>query len=174
MAAYGIVANFALVGVALFNGVSLGLQPLASAVHGQGDTQGEKEILRHSIQIGSAIACFLVIITLIFPETLVSVFNSEQSEPLAAYAVPGLSLYFLGFLVAQINIIHAGFFSAIGNSVASSAIALSRGVVSITVFAFLLSHLFGINGVWLSFPAAEVATLLLTLWFVKRHLYVRN
>lgn len=174
VAAYGIVANFALVGTALFNGISLGLQPLASAVHGQGNTQGEKEILRYSIQIGTVIACLLVAITLSIPETLVSVFNSEQSEPLAAYAVPGLSLYFLGFLVAQVNIIHAGFFSAIGNGVASSAIALSRGVVAIAILAFLLSHLFGINGVWLSFPAAEVATLLLTLWFVRRHSHPKN
>lgn len=173
VAAYGIVANFALVGVALLNGVSLGLQPLASTVHGQGNTQAEKEILHHSIQIGTAIACFLVAATLIFPETLVSVFNSEQSEPLAAYAVTGLSLYFLGFLVAQVNIIHAGFFSAIGNSVASSVIALSRGVVSISVLAFVLSHFLGIMGVWLSFPAAELTTLLLTLWFVRRHTHVK-
>ena len=30
------------------------------------------------------------------------------------------------------------------------------GVVAIVAFAFLLSHLFGITGVWLAFPATEL------------------
>ena len=59
VAAYGVIANIALVGTALFNGVSLGLQPVASSVHGQMNSDGEKRIYRHSLQISLVIACLL-------------------------------------------------------------------------------------------------------------------
>ena len=76
---------------------------------------------------------------------------------------PGLRLYFLGFLFAGANIVKSGFYSATGRGRESSILALCRGVVAIVAFAFLLSHLFGITGVWLAFPAAELFTLLLGL-----------
>lgn len=163
VAAYGIVANIALVGVALFNGISQGLQPLASACHGSGDTQGQSRIYRHSMFIGLCVSAVVVAVVVTFAGTLVAVFNSQHSAQLADYAIPGLRLYFLGFLFAGANIVKSGFYSATGRGKESSILALCRGVVAIVAFAFLLSHLFGITGVWLAFPAAELFTLLLGL-----------
>lgn len=163
VAAYGIVANIALVGVALFNGISQGLQPLASACHGSGDIQGQSRIYRHSMFIGLCVSAVVVAVVVTFAGTLVAVFNSQHSAQLADYAIPGLRLYFLGFLFAGVNIVKSGFYSATGRGRESSILALCRGVVAIVAFAFLLSHLFGITGVWLAFPAAELFTLLLGL-----------
>lgn len=167
VAAYGVIANIALVGTALFNGVSLGLQPVASSVHGQMNSDGEKRIYRHSLQISLVIASLLVGAVMLFAESMVAVFNSENSHQLAVYAVPGLRLYVLGFLIAAINIIKAGFFSAVGKGLESSVIAISRGIVSITVMAFLLSRFFGITGVWLAFPASEAVTWVLSVLMEK-------
>lgn len=163
VAAYGIVANIALVGVALFNGISQGLQPLASACHGSGNTQGQSRIYRHSMFIGLCVSAVVVAVVVTFAGTLVAVFNSQHSAQLADYAIPGLRLYFLGFLFAGANIVKSGFYSATGRGRESSILALCRGVVAIVAFAFLLSHLLGITGVWLAFPAAELFTLLLGL-----------
>ena len=163
VAAYGIVANIALVGVALFNGISQGLQPLASACHGSGDIQGQSRLYRPSMFIGLCVSAVVVAVVVTFAGTLVAVFNSQHSAQLADYAIPGLRLYFLGFLFAGANIVKSGFYSATGRGRESSILALCRGVVAIVAFAFLLSHLFGITGVWLAFPAAELFTLLLGL-----------
>lgn len=163
VAAYGIVANIALVGVALFNGISQGLQPLASACHGSGDIQGQSRIYRHSMFIGLCVSAVVAAVVVTFAGSLVAVFNSQHSAQLADYATPGLRLYFLGFLFAGANIVKSGFYSATGRGRESSILALCRGVVAIVAFAFLLSHLFGITGVWLAFPAAELFTLLLGL-----------
>ena len=163
VAAYGIVANIALVGVALFNGISQGLQPLASACHGSGDIQGQSRIYRHSMFIGLCVSAVVAAVVVTFAGSLVAVFNSQHSAQLADYAIPGLRLYFLGFLFAGANIVKSGFYSATGRGRESSILALCRGVVAIVAFAFLLSHLFGITGVWLAFPAAELFTLLLGL-----------
>lgn len=91
-----------------------------------------------------------------------SVFNSEGSAQLAAYATVGMRLYFLGFPGAAVNVVRAGFFSATGRGMESSVIAVLRGVVAVTVFAFVLSRAFGIIGVWLAFPVSEMFTWALT------------
>ena len=104
----------------------------------------------------------------LFAPQLVAVFNTEQSQTLADYAQTGLRLYFLGFLIAFINMVCSGFFSATGKGAASSAIALSRGVAAIVAMAFVLSRLWGIPGVWLAFLASELVTLVITVFFLFR------
>lgn len=84
--------------------------------------------------------------------------KETQSAELAKFAVPGLRIYFLGFLVAAVNIVLAGFFSATGQALASSLIAVSRGIIVISLMAFMLSKLFGVTGVWMAFPVTEVVT----------------
>lgn len=167
VAAYGIIANIAYVGTALFNGVSQGLQPLASEVHGKSDWEGERLIYRHSLQIGLIIAVALVLAVQLLTGPLVAIFNSEGSAELARYAHIGMRVYFLGFLIGSVNIVRAGFYSATGRGMESSVIALSRGVVAIVLFAFLLSRLFGIMGVWLAFPVSELFTLLLSAVVIR-------
>ncbi len=162
VAAYGVIANVALVATALFNGVSQGLQPLASAAHGAGDQAGEAWLLRRCLQIAAALAIALVAAVLLLAEPLVAAFNSKGSAQLAAYAVPGIRLYFLGFLLACFNIVRAGYFGAVDMGRESAVIALSRGVVSIVLFAVLLAALWGVTGVWLAFPVSEGFTLLIS------------
>ena len=45
VAAYGVVANFALVATAIFNGVAQGAQPLVSRCYGQNDHAGARKLL---------------------------------------------------------------------------------------------------------------------------------
>lgn len=167
VAAYGIIANTALVGIALLNGVAQGLQPLASEMHGKKEYNLEKKIYHHSLLIGTFIALILIILILIFGDEVIRIFNSEHSLKLARLANQGIRLYFIGFFFADINIITAGFYSATGKSKASSLIAVSRGIILIIFFAFVLSCLFGQTGVWLAFPAAELTTLCLSLFISK-------
>ena len=167
VAAYGVIANIAFVGIALFNGIAQGLQPMASEVHGRQDAEGEKRIYRHCLQISLGLAAVLVGCILLGADGLTALFNSEGSQQLTDYARVGMRLYFLGFLVAAVNVVRAGFYSATGRGFAASVISLSRGVVSIVLFAFLLSRALGILGVWLAFLACEVFTLLLSLALPK-------
>lgn len=154
----GEIANIALVGTAIFNGVSQGLQPLASTSYGHGDKEDVKKILRQSLVIAVILSLVLVSAVWVFAQGLVGIFNSAQSAELAKLAVPGLRIYFLGFLVAAVNIVLAGFFSATGQALASSLIAVSRGIIVISLMAFMLSKLFGVTGVWMAFPVTEVVT----------------
>lgn len=163
VAAYGVIANIALVGTALLNGVSLGLQPVASAMHGRTGAKEERRIYAHALMIAEMIAIMAAAAAVLFGDQLIAVFNSERSAELASYAAPGIRVYFAGFLIAAVNIVKSGFYSAIGKAAQSSAIALSRGVITISVLAFLLSAIFGVMGVWMAFPASELVTWILSL-----------
>lgn len=174
VAAYGVIANIALVGTALCNGVSQGLQPMASEYHGKSDKNAEKKIYRHSLWIVITIITAVVFLVLVFSEFLVAIFNNENSRELARYAVPGMRIYFIGFLFAAINIVTAGFYSATGKGKESSLIAVSRGIIAIVIFAFLLSRILGMTGVWLAFPASELFTLLLSLLMMHRKQNIRE
>lgn len=168
VAAYGVIANTSLVGMALFNGVSLGLQPLASECHGKGLIEDEKRIYRKSLLISFIISIILVAIIMIFAEDIIGIFNTENSTALLEYAQKGIRLYFIGFLLASINIVTAGFFSATGKEKESSIIALLRGVVAIIFFSFVLSSFLDITGVWLAFASSELFTLFVSLFFLLR------
>ena len=169
VAAYGVIANTALVGTAIFNGVSQGLQPLASEAHARGEEHEKHQILVKSIVTGIALAIVLIAGVWFFAADITSAFNSEQSAQLAAYAIPGIRIYFIGFFAAGINIICAGFLSATDHAKESSILAISRGIVAIIAFALILPKFLGITGVWLAFPAAEVLTLFVALVISKKN-----
>ncbi|MDE7105424.1 MAG: polysaccharide biosynthesis C-terminal domain-containing protein, partial [Ruminococcus sp.] len=167
VAAYGIVANISLVAIAVFNGISQGLQPMASESAGSGDKDSEKKIIRYSLKISFLLAIILVAISWIFTPGIVNLFNSENSEKMADYAITGLRLYSIGFLIASLNIVKSGFFGATGRTKECWLISVSRGIVAIVFFAFVLSMIFGIYGVWLAFLASELFTLILSFIFTK-------
>ena len=91
-------------------------------------------------------------------ETITAIFNQEQNEQMATYAVAGMKLYFIGYLFAGFNIIGTGFLSATEKATWAFVTSVLRGFVAIIIFAFFLSALFGMTGVWLAFPASECLT----------------
>ena len=111
VAAYGVIANTALVGTAIFNGVSQGLQPLASEAHARGEEHEKHQILDKEYSNWNCSCNCSYHRSMVFCN-ITSAFNSEQSEQLATYAIQGIRIYFIGFFAAGINIICAGFLSA--------------------------------------------------------------
>lgn len=160
VAAYGVIANFALVATAIFNGVSQGAQPLVSACYGKGDGTSVKKILKLGTATAAVIGVLLLAGVYACTDSLVAIFNSEQSAELAGYAYTGMRLYFIGFLFAGFNIVGAGFLSATGRARAAFVTSVMRGFVAIVGCSLALAALIGLNGVWLSFPASEFLTAL--------------
>lgn len=168
VAAYGIVANTSLVAVAMFNGISQGSQPLLSEFYGKGNQEKVKKTVR--LGLGTAVVFAFAMIALVYvgADSIVAIFNSEGNAELAAYAGIGLKLYFLGFLFAGINIVGTGVLSAVEAARWAFIASILRGFVAIIFCAFVLAFLFGMNGVWLAFPAAELLTMVVTVTALRR------
>ena len=168
VAAYGVVANFSLVAVALFNGIAQGSQPLLSRFYGQGDQAGLRTVIGLALKTALLTAVLLLAAIQLWAKPMAGIFNREHDVMLAILAEQGLRLYFTGFLFAGLNIVGTNILSAVESVQWAFAASVSRGFIAILVFAFLLSAVFGMNGVWLAFPCAELATVLLTLTGIRK------
>ena len=168
VAAYGVVANFALVATAIFNGVAQGAQPLVSECYGKGDRAGTRKLLL--LGSGTALVLAAVLYSVVFGATdaLVGIFNSENSIRMAQFAHMGMRLYFIGYFFAGFNIVAAGYLSATDRPAEASITSICRGMAAIVVCSLVLSRLFGMNGVWAAFPVSELLTALLTLFLLLR------
>ena len=163
VAAYGVIANIAFVGNAIFNGLSQGSQPLFSYYYGKKRTGDVARLLRLTIITGLILAVFVILATNLLAEPLVAIFNSENNPSMASLAVVGMHLYFIGYIFASVNIVACGYLGATEAATWSFVTSLSRGLVAILIFAFILSAIFGMTGIWLAFPAAEAVTLILSI-----------
>ena len=167
VAAYGVVANFALVATAIFNGVAQGAQPLVSQCYGKRDRAGVRKLLGLGGGTALALAAALYLVVFGFTDALVAIFNSENSALMARYAFTGMRIYFIGYLFAGFNIVSSGYLSAVNRPTEASITSISRGVVAIVACSLVLSALFGMNGVWAAFPASEAMTVVLTLFLLR-------
>lgn len=163
VAAYGVIANIAFVGNAIFNGLSQGSQPLFSYYYGKKRTGDVSRLLRLTIITGLVLAVVVILVTNLWADPLVAIFNSERNPAMADLAAVGMHLYFIGYLFAAVNIVACGYLGATEAATWSFVTSLSRGLVAILIFAFILSKLFAMTGIWLAFPAAEAVTLILSV-----------
>ena len=168
VAAYGVVANVAIVATSIFNGISQGAQPLTSKFYGKGEESSVKRVFQLSDWSSLAAALIMVWILNLFADPIVDIFNSEGNMQLAAYATEGIHLYFIGFLFAGFNIVATGYLSATESAGWAFIVSLLRGVVAISVCAVVMAALFGMTGIWLALAAAELVTAVVMVAALKR------
>ena len=178
VAAYGVIANLSLVVISVYTGISQGMQPLISTAYGKNDKKTPGKVLRYGILTVLVFSLLIYAGIFGFAGQITAIFNSEGSRQLAQIAVPGLRVYFTGIVFAGFNIILAIYFSSMEKAVPAQVISLGRGLILMIPMAFLLSALWGITGVWLTFPVTEAIVSLigifLQLFIGKNYLYSRN
>lgn len=171
VAAFGVVANISIMAISVFNGIAQGVQPLLSRFYGKGDWESVKRIWKLSVRTAVIFAVMVVMITNIFTESIVGIFNSENNVQMANYAMQGVRIYFVGFLFAGCNIVGAGYLSATENAGKAFGVSIVRGVVAIIACAVILAYIFGMTGVWLAFPMAECITTIFLVAAMKKMSY---
>ncbi|MBS6955023.1 MAG: MATE family efflux transporter [Enterocloster asparagiformis] len=156
IAAYGVLANLALVITSIFTGIGQGIQPILSRYYGQGNKTAMNQVYGLAVAVSALFALGIYAVCAVFAHPVAGAFNRQGDPVLEAIAVRGLRIYFTGFLFAGINVVTAAFFSAVSQPGRSFAVSVLRGFVVILPMAFILSAALGLDGVWLSMPASEL------------------
>lgn len=173
VAAYGIVANLALVCIAIFTGVGQGIQPVLSHSYGAGRMDHVRHVYLGGTVLAGLLGLAFFLVGFFFPTEIASIFNNENNLELTALTVSGLRIYFFGFIFAGLNIVTTSFFAAIAKPRPSFIVSALRGFALIIPLVLLLPNFFGLNGVWMAGPATEiltlVAALILVLRFFQKH-----
>ena len=163
VAAYGIIANLALIVVSIFAGIAQGIQPIISKSYGEGKIKNIRSIFKYGLitAIVLWIGCYLI--GLSFSEEIVNLFNSEGDKLLMAMAVEGINIYFAAFIIMGINIVTTSFFASINKPKESFVISMMRGLVIVIPLIVVLPNIFSMTGVWLVIPLAEAITILISI-----------
>ena len=158
VAAYGVVANLALIAVGLYTGVAQGAQPLLSRAWGQRDGEGLQRLTRWSTWSVLALSLVTLAVILAFPGPIAALFNGEGDAVLQGIAEQGLRLYFLSSPFAAYNLLLATLFPSVERALPAHALSLLRGLVLLVPAAFAFAALWGLVGVWLAVPVTEAVT----------------
>lgn len=151
----------------LFSGYSYGVAPMISFYYGEQNHEKLKKLIRKSLKIIGVISISSLSTSLIITRPLVSIF-ARPDDPVFDLAVTGNRICSIALLFIGFNIFSSGMFTALNNGIVSAVLAFSRSFVFMVTCLLLLPLLFGVTGIWLATPAAELlAVILAAFMFIK-------
>lgn len=168
IAAYGVIMYVNFIFIAIFVGYSIGSAPVISYHYGSGNYDELKGLFRKSLTLLS-IWNILLTLAAIFSAGLLSGIFVSYDAALMELTKRGFILYSLSFLVMGFNVFGSAFFTALGNGIVSAAISFLRTLLFQIAAVLILPLLFGIDGIWLSITAAELAALAVTIFFLIKN-----
>ena len=163
VAAFGVISVISLVVIALYTGLSQGMQPLISQNHGAENKKNVRTLLNYSLVTSVLLSAVIYVIIFFNAPCLVSIFNREQDLFLAQYAIPGLKLYFTACPFIGFNIVLSTYFISINHPLPAQIISILRSFFILIPMAFILSYFWGMTGVWLAYPATEILVFIIAL-----------
>ena len=168
VAAVTIIMYVLMFASSLYTGYSYGVAPMISYYYGEQNDEKLKKLIQVSLRVIAGISLATVGASFLLTRPLVSVF-ARPDNPVYPLAVTGnrictIALFFIGF-----NIFASGMFTALSNGVISAVLAFSRSFVFMLVTMLVLPILFGVNGIWLATPAAELMALGLSVFLFLKY-----
>jgi putative MATE family efflux protein len=162
--AYGIVNRIIFLFVMIIMGLNQGMQPIAGYNFGARRFDRVMQVTRLTITwaVGVATAGFLI--CQLFPTHILRLFTTDPE--LIREAVYGLHIVFAVFPVVGFQMVASNFFLSIGRSRQAIFLSLTRQVLFLIPCLLILPRYFGIAGVWISLPAADLTASILTAFML--------
>ena len=167
VAAFTAINYVAQFGVLSMFGISDGIGPVVSYNYGGKKFDRVKAIMKLSDKVIITIGIIIFTSLFFFGRNLVNIFVNGNEEILNIASV-GAKIYAFAFFVNGFNIVSSGYFTAIGYAKESVIVASCRGLIFIIIGIFTLPNIFGINGIWMSVPFAELITLFIGIKLMKK------
>lgn len=152
-------------------GVSQGTQPLVSYYYGKNDKETYSYFLKLAVKTVAIISLIMYVLCMLFAEQINGLFISRDEIELFNYSVKAFRMYVLVYLVVGFNLVLVGFYSAIESSMYSMLISMGRGLFIIVLSMFLMTEIFGANGVWIASFVSEIVCLLLAAIIFIKYFY---
>lgn len=169
VSAFGIIGYISSFVVMTMIGFSQGIQPIVSFNLGAKKYTNVIKTLKISLLMIITTGIVFYGSINIFSEKIISTFlNDIETFKMTKYA---LAVYSFAYIINGLNIVTAGYFTAVKKVKISTTITILRGVILIGIFLIVLPRLFGTVGIWWSVPAAELVTLISSIYFIKKYMH---
>lgn len=163
--AYGIINRFASLFVMVVMGINMGMQPIAGYNFGAGNIKRVNEVLKYGIIFATVVVTFGFTISELFPRTVASIFTKDNE--LIEIIIPGIRIVFAMFPIIGFQMVTSNFFQSIGHPGKAIFMSLSRQVIFLLPFLFIFPSIWGVKGVWMSIPAADMMSALVATYMLS-------
>ena len=161
VAVYGVLHRIISVLFVPINGMTQGFLPIAGYNYGAKQFDRVREVIFKSILVGTTVSIFLALAIWLNPQVLIRLFTNDDT--VIRLGSQGLKTITVLMPLAASQNIAAGYFQATGKPVAAFVLTISRQVLMLIPMLYLLPQLFGLSGVWLAFPVADLLAFALTI-----------
>ncbi|HEH9440727.1 TPA: MATE family efflux transporter [Aeromonas sobria] len=165
VAAYGVISYTEAFFYLVFEGIAMGIQPIASFNAGAGHWQRVLRVRNLALGVTLGIALCAMIPLYLWPEGAVYLFAGDNATLLPVASL-GIWLYFWGLPMEGLLLVGATYFQAINRARIASLLTGGK-LVLIGGFLWGFSTLWGVPGVWLALPTCS-SLLVLVMWRAMR------
>lgn len=162
---YGIISRMLMFALFPVLGITQGFLPIAGYNYGANNHDRVRESVSLSIKYAGGLAILIFIIILVFAKPITAVFTTD---PDVIRDTPGaLRWVFAASPIIAVQLIGAAYFQAAGKAKKALMLTLSKQGFFLIPLVLILPQFFGIFGVWVAFPIADVLSTIVTGIFLK-------
>ncbi|MFL9692473.1 MATE family efflux transporter [Aeromonas veronii] len=165
VAAYGVISYTEAFFYLVFEGIAMGIQPIASFNAGAGHWRRVLRIRNLALGVTLGIALSAMLPLYLWPEAAIYLFAGDNANLLPVASL-GIWLYFWGLPMEGLLLVGATYFQAINRARIASLLTGGK-LVLIGGFLWGFSTLWGVPGVWLALPTCS-SLLVLVMWRAMR------
>ena len=169
--AFGIINSIISLLIMIMFGFTQGMQPIVGYNWGAKQHNRALEAFKLTIYYATAVAVIGFLAAECFPRFIARWFTTDKE--LIAITAKGLRIYVLCLAVVGFQVVTTNFFQSIGKAGISIFLSITRQLLFLTPFLLFLPPLLGLDGVWLSTPAADLISAIVTagvLWYYWKKL----
>ena len=175
VAAYGVIMYVSFVFVAIFIGYCLGTAPIVGYNYGAQNRKELQNIFRKSMIVLAVTSVIMCTLGVALAEPIAWIFVRKNAE-LMTLTTRAMRLYSICFLFCGLCMFCSSFFTVLNNGLMSAIASFARTLVFQIVCIFILPLIWGIDGIWIATPVADILSIVLcfTLFAVnnKRYGYI--
>lgn len=164
--AYGIVNRVTIFFAMICMGFNQGLQPIAGYNYGARQYRRVKEVFVMTAKWEVLVTTLCFAVSMLIPRTVVGLFTNDPE--MIDLASKGLRVMNICVALVGFNITAGNLFQCLGMVKTAIVLSLSRQLLCLLPFVYLLPIWFGVKGVWISFPVADFISMVMAAVFVAR------
>ena len=150
-----------------FMGFSSGIAPVVSFNYGSGNVRQLKKIFKISVWVITVVSAAVFVIAETCSDVVIMVFTPAGSEVFGLTKY-GFAIFSFSFLCTGMNIFASALFTAFSNGKISAILSFLRTFVFLTACLLFLPLFWGVDGIWLAVPVAEVMALFVSVYYLVR------
>lgn len=149
-------------------GINHGSQPIIGFNYGAKAFDRVKKTLLLATIAGTTLSTLGFVLTQFWTTELIHLFNNDLE--LVKVASKGMKIFLIMLPVIGFQIISANYFQAVGKAPKAMFLSLLRQVLVLIPLLFILPKFFGLTGVWIASPIADLTASIVTAIFLFNEL----